>query len=120
MLAMYVLFQSTVPTLTIATYSGIEYHKKDHMNTSTLNILEMLGLDAVESSIAPAVQIAQLANPADSQAQIVALVDGNLKHAARQKVGWLVDFAWPFVEPELETVIASKYVAPGTTGNTSA
>ena len=48
MLAMYVLFQSTVPTLTIATYSGIEYHKKDHMNTSTLNILEMLGLDAVE------------------------------------------------------------------------
>jgi len=70
-------------------------------------ILEELGLSELENVVVPAVKVVLIATPSATDAQLQTIVDGNIKHTARQKVGWLVDFAWPFVEPYVQSVIAS-------------
>jgi hypothetical protein len=76
------------------------------MNTQLiLKLLEQFGLPALASQIVPAIQIKIATNPVVTDAQLVADEDGSLKHMIRGRIGWLVDFIWPDIQPTLDEVI---------------
>lgn len=54
------------------------------------------------------IAIERMKDPAADDATIAARADGDLKHYARGKVGWVVDLLWPFIEPEIDQAIQSE------------
>jgi hypothetical protein len=78
------------------------------MNTSTLlQVLETLGLQYTSSSIQSFVSVYLVVNPTATDAEVVSAIDGQLKHAAREKIEFMVDFLWPLVQPALDAIIAA-------------
>ena len=80
------------------------------MNISTSTLLSyaaMIGLSSLDTALEPMVQGYILLNPAATDAQVEAGVEGQLKHAARTKIGFAVDFVWPVLDSYLTTQIAT-------------
>jgi hypothetical protein len=72
------------------------------LNTQQIiSIAEKIGLSQLEAALPVMVEVAQMSNPTASDQEIIGLVDGNLKHSIRGKIGFAVDFIWPMVEPTL-------------------
>lgn len=75
------------------------------MNTAQ-TILQMYGIPYAVQQFEPAIAAQLVINPALTDAQLVADEDGTLKHFVRGKIGFFVDFVWPAVEPELDSILA--------------
>ena len=79
--------QTSTPNInTTATVSQIEA------------ILLKVGLQQFEDGLTPSVEVLIMTNPGITDEAIVITLDGQAKHAMRGKIGWAVDFLWPFIE----------------------
>jgi len=67
--------------------------------------LASFGISIAQEQLVAAVKIKIAANPSITDEDLVSNEDGTLKHLVRGKIGFLVDFLWPDIEPTLNEVI---------------
>lgn len=72
---------------------------------SFLAYAEGIGLEKLESALEAMVRVQLLTTPNASDADVAIAIDGHLKHEARGKIGFAVDFIWPFIKGHIDTAI---------------
>ena len=72
-----------------------------------LAILRAFGIQEFDSAIQPALVATLIINPNLTDDQLRSEEDGTIKHAARKKIGWVVDIVWPVIEPYVEQAITA-------------
>ena len=72
-----------------------------------LQVLAQFGVANLSNALTAAVTVLLAINPASTDADLLSEEDGSIKHIIRTKIGWLVDFIWPEVQPYIDQSIRS-------------
>lgn len=75
--------------------------------SQVLQLLQVEGIGQLEKVILPAITVQIMLNPSITDAQLLSTEDGSMKHFARKKIGFFVDFVWPFIEPTVDSAITA-------------
>ena len=68
-------------------------------------LLEQYGIQAFGATVIPNLALIIATNPNASDTDLVSREDGFMKHTVRGKIGWFVDFVWPFVAQYVDLAI---------------
>ena len=74
-----------------------------------IQIAEKLGLQSIEAGLPVMVEVHLLANPGESMSEVETEVAGAIKHQMRGKLGWFVDFIFPYIQQAIEDEIGKAY-----------
>ena len=75
--------------------------------SQVLQLLQVQGESELVKMILPAITVQIMLNPSITDAQLLSSEDGSMKHFARKKIGFFVDFVWPFIEPTVDAAITA-------------
>jgi hypothetical protein len=70
-----------------------------------LGVLAAFGVSNLANSLVAGITVMLAKNPNATDDDLLSEDDGTIKHAIRQKIGWLVDIVWPAVQPYVDQSI---------------
>lgn len=88
----------TVPPVIVTDLNSPEAQFAEHL-------LEQYGVQAFGATVVPNLSLIIATNPGVSDNSLVSDEDGTMKHLVRGKIGWMVDFVWPFVSQYVDLAI---------------